>query len=183
MWAISAKSVGVAPYLEDGGNGQTMVRTMSNTDRADSLLHVLPPCITEHLSCPWCICSSPRNLHHLPSRSTWIGPVLVEALKGSWKHLLESNDHDTIRHTMANHSPCQMQTRRAGAAVIVDIIDWDLGHPKLVEDTLTTGRIAIAVACDTLLNIVVIDLGVKERFDASFETEFSVVDCEDDSTS
>ena len=68
-----------------------------------------------------------------------------------------------------------MQARRAGRAVIVDVEDGDLGHAELIEDALATGRIAIAVACYSLINVVVVDLGVEEGFDASFEAEFGVV--------
>ena len=50
-------------------------------------------------------------------------------------------------------------------------------HAELVEDALAAGRVAVAVAGDALVDIVVIDLGIKEGFDAGFETEFGVVDC------
>ena len=70
-----------------------------------------------------------------------------------------------------------MQACRAGGAVVVDIVDWDLRHAKLIEDTLAAGRVAIAVAGDPLVDIVVVDLGVKEGFDAGFEAQLGVVDC------
>ena len=70
-----------------------------------------------------------------------------------------------------------MQACRACGAVVVDIVDGDLRHAELVEDPLTAGRVAVAVAGDALIDIVVIDLGVQEGFDAGFEAEFGVVDC------
>ncbi len=53
-------------------------------------------------------------------------------------------------------------------------------HAKLVEDALAAGRVAIAVACDTLVDVVIVDLGIEESFDPGFEAEFVVVDCEND---
>ena len=47
----------------------------------------------------------------------------------------------------------------------------------MVEDPLATGGVAIAVAGDTLIDIVVVDLGVEKGFDPRFEAEFRVVDC------
>ena len=72
-----------------------------------------------------------------------------------------------------------MKPCRAGGAIVVDIVDGDLRHAKLVEDALAAGRVAIAVAGDALFDIIVVDLGVEEGFDAGFEAEFGVVDCED----
>ena len=47
----------------------------------------------------------------------------------------------------------------------------------MVEDPLTAGGVAIAVAGDALVDVVVVDLGVEEGFDPRFEAEFRVVDC------
>ena len=81
---------------------------------------------------------------------------------------------------MTDHVPRHVQPRRAGGAVVVDIVDGDLRHAELVEDALAAGRVAVAVAGDTLVDIVVVDLSVDEGFDAGFETEFGVVDCQAD---
>ncbi len=64
----------------------------------------------------------------------------------------------------------------AGGAVIVDIIDRELGHSELVEDALAACGVPIAVARYAVLNFIIIDLGIKQGLDASFEAEFSVVD-------
>ena len=52
-------------------------------------------------------------------------------------------------------------------------------HAELVEDALTAGRVAVTVAGNALVNIVVVDLSIEEGFDAGFEAEFGVVDCTD----
>ena len=49
----------------------------------------------------------------------------------------------------------------------------------MVKDALATGRVAVAVASDALIDIVVVDLGVKKSFDAGFEAKFGVVDYEE----
>ena len=77
---------------------------------------------------------------------------------------------------MSDHIPRHIQPRRAGGAIVVDIVDWDLRHAELIEDTLPTCRVAVAVAGDALVHIVVIDLGIEEGFDAGFEAEFGIID-------
>lgn len=47
--------------------------------------------------------------------------------------------------------------------------------PELVEDLLATCRIAIAIASNTLIDVVVIDASIQHGFDSSFETELWVV--------
>ena len=77
---------------------------------------------------------------------------------------------------MTDHIPRHMQPSRTSRAVVVDIVDGNLCHAELVEDALTAGAIAVAVAGDAQLDIVIIDLGVEEGFNACFEAELSVVD-------
>ena len=78
---------------------------------------------------------------------------------------------------MADHRSCHMQTRRAGAAIIVDIVDRNLCHAELIEDALAAGRVAIAIASNALINIVIVDLRVKKGLDAGFEAKFGIVNC------
>lgn len=77
---------------------------------------------------------------------------------------------------MADDITSQVQTRRPGAAIVVDIVDGDLGHAELVEDSLTTRRITVAVARHTLIDIVVVDLSIEEGLDAGLVAEFCVID-------
>ena len=69
-----------------------------------------------------------------------------------------------------------MEACRASGAIVVDIVDGNLRHAELVEDPLAAGGVAIAVAGDTLVDIIVIDLGIEEGFDPRLEAEFRVVD-------
>lgn len=78
---------------------------------------------------------------------------------------------------MTNHIPRHVQPCRARGAIVVDIVDGDLRHAELVEDALTAGRVAVTVAGNALVDIVVIDLCIEEGFDAGFEAEFGVIDC------
>ena len=71
---------------------------------------------------------------------------------------------------MTDHVPRHVQSCRAGGTVVVDIVDGDLGHAELIEDALAAGGVAVAVAGDTLVDIVVVDLGIEKSFDAGFET-------------
>ena len=99
--------------------------------------HILPPRITKHLHCPRrVIRNAPRLLHHLTGRARRIGSIPKGALQPPGRHLLESHNHNHIRHTMAHHIPRHLQARRASGAIIVDIVDGDLSHAKLIEDAL-----------------------------------------------
>ena len=69
-----------------------------------------------------------------------------------------------------------MQSRGPSRAVVVHIVDGNLGHAKLIEDSLTASAVTIAVASDSLIDIVVIDLRIEEGFDTGLETELGVVD-------
>lgn len=40
----------------------------------------------------------------------------------------------------------------------------------------TTRAVAITIACDASFDVVVVDLGVEERFDASFEPQLGIID-------
>jgi hypothetical protein len=46
----------------------------------------------------------------------------------------------------------------------------------LIKNSLSASRIAIAVASDALIDIIVVDLGIEHGFDASFKSEFGVID-------
>lgn len=69
-----------------------------------------------------------------------------------------------------------MQTRRSSRAVVVDVIDWDLCHSKLVENSLSASRIAITIACYSLIDIVVIDLCIQHSLYTGFKPELCIVD-------
>lgn len=107
---------------------------------------------------------------------SWVRPVLEEGLEGSWKHLLEANNQDAVGGTVCNHVAAHEQTSRASRAVVVDVVNGDLGHAKLVEDALTAGAVTVAVASNTLLDIVVVDVSIQHGLDTSLETELIVVD-------
>lgn len=180
MRAISAKSVSLAPYLfrEERRCQLSVLRVCCRgLIGVSPLLHILPPGISKHLRRARRIRHPPRNPHHLPRRLRGPGPILKETLQLARKHLLKSHHHDTIRHAVAHHVPCHMQTRRTSGAVVVDIIDRDLGHAELIENALAAGAVAVAVAGDALVDIVIVNLGIEEGFDAGFEAEFGVVDC------
>jgi hypothetical protein len=69
-----------------------------------------------------------------------------------------------------------MKSRRASRAVIVDVVNRDLCHAELIEYSLATGGIAVAVAGYTLVYIVVVDLRIQHGFDARLKTKLGVID-------
>lgn len=140
------------------------------------LFHVFSPRIAKHLCCTRCICNSPCSSHHLSGRTSRIAPIIPETLQTSRHHLLEAHHKDTIRTTMTYNISCQMKTRGAGRAVIVDVVNRDLCHAELIEYSLATGGIAVAVAGYTLVYIVVVDLRIQHGLDASLKTKLGVID-------
>lgn len=76
---------------------------------------------------------------------------------------------------MTDNIPSEMKTSGTSRAVVIDIVYWDRGHAKLVEHSLSTGRVAITVAGHTLVNIVVVDLGIEQSLDSSFVAELCIV--------
>jgi len=140
-----------------------------------ALLHIFPSSITEHLRCSWGGSDASSCCHHLACCAGGVASVLPEALQASWHHLLKTNNQDTIGAAMADDIPCEMQTSRASRTVVVNIVDWDLGHSELVEYSLSARRVAVAIACDALVNVVVTDLRIKHSLDTSFEAELGVV--------
>ncbi len=171
--AISAKSGASAPYL-------CLLVSCSILGGNDSgeglLLHVLATSVTEHLGSAWCVRDSTSLGHHLSSRASWVLTIIPERLQGARVHLLKANNHDTVCATMANDISRQVKPSRSSRAVIVNVIDWDLGHAELIEDALAAGGVAVAVAGHALVDIVVVDLGVQECLDSGLEAELGVVD-------
>jgi len=172
MRAISAKSPASAPYL--GGAGQHVVGMMWG--EMGVLLHVLAAGVAEHLRGAWGVGDAPGLGHHLASGAGWVLPVVPEALEGARVHLLEADDEDAVCAAVGDLVAGDVQAGRAGRAVVVDVVDGDLGHAELVEDALAAGAVAVAVAGHALVDVVVVDLRVEERLDTGLEAELSVVD-------
>jgi hypothetical protein len=137
---------------------------------------MLPSRIPKHLRSPRRLGNPPRLLHDHSTRPRRIRPILEETLQTARKHLLKPHNQHTIRRTMRNHIPTHEEARRAGRTVVVDVVYGDTRHAELVEDALAACRVAVAVACYALVDVVVVDVGVEHGFDAGFEAEFGVVD-------
>lgn len=81
------------------------------------------------------------------------------------EHFFKSYYHHAVCRTVRHSLACHVEARGAGRAIIVDVVYGDGGHAELVEYALAAGRVAIAVACYALVDIVIVDLGVEEGFD------------------
>jgi hypothetical protein len=139
------------------------------------LLNIFPSGVAKELCSTWSIRNSSGLLHDKIRCCGRVRPVLEEGLQRSRKHLLEADDHDTIGRTVADHISRHKQTSGTSRAVVVHVINGDLGHAELVEHALTAGGITVAVACYALLDIVVVDLCVQQGLNTGFETKFGVV--------
>ena len=140
------------------------------------LLHILPPRIPKQLRRPRRIRHPPRHLHHLPRCPSRVLPILEKRLQAPRKHLLKPHHHHAICDPMRHSIPRHMQACGASRAVVIDVVDGNAGHAELVKHPLAAGTVAVTVACDTLLDVVIINTSVEEGFDAGFEAELGVID-------
>lgn len=77
---------------------------------------------------------------------------------------------------MTDNISSQSQASRPGGAIVVDVVNGNLCHAELVKDSLSAGGISVAVTCYSLVNIVVVDLGIKHSLDTCLKTKLRVVD-------
>lgn len=158
------------------GHGQSRIITANLSLQYDLLLHILPTRVAKHLSSTRRICYSSRLPHHIHRCPGRVRPILKETLQTPWEHLLETDNQDAIGATMTDHIPSEMKTCRTSGAIVVDIVDWDLCHAELVENTLAACAVAVAVTRHALIHIIVVDLRIKHGLDAGFEPQFGVID-------
>lgn len=139
-------------------------------------LRTFPASITKHLRRAGSVRVAASFGHHLSRGTSGILPIIEEALETAAHHLLEADDENAVGAAVSNGVPSHRKAGRASRAVIIDVEDGDLGHAELVEDALATCRIPVAVARDTLLDVVVVDMRVEHGFNTSFEAELRIVD-------
>jgi hypothetical protein len=122
------------------------------------------------------ICDTPRLLHDQVGGSSGVGAILEEALQRTGEHLLEADNQNAVGSTVRNHVATHVEACRARGAVVVDIVHGNTGHAELVEHALAARRVAIAVARNALVNVVVVDVRIEHGFDTGLEAELGVVD-------
>ena len=137
-------------------------------------LHVFPSGVAEHLCCSRGVGHASGCLHHLPCRPCWVCAIFEEGLERAGEHLFKAHYHHAVCGTVRHSLACHVKACRAGRAVVVDVVYGDGSHAELVENALAAGGVAIAIACYALVDIVVIDLGVKEGFDTGLCNDFSI---------
>lgn len=131
--------------------------------------------VTEHLSSTGGLGDTAGLLHDQAGGTSWVRAVLEESLQASREHLLKANDEHAVSGSMGDHISAHEETSRAGRAVVVNVVDGDSSHSKLVEDALAASAVAVAVACNTLLNIVVVDMSIKHSLNTSLESKLGIV--------
>merc|ERR1712070_1236928 len=87
-----------------------------------------------------------------------VGSVVKEGLQATWEHLLETNNQHCVSHATRDHSPAEMKASGARGAIVVHIVDWNLGHSELVEHSLATGRVSVAITCNARVHFIVVHL-------------------------
>ena len=144
--------------------------------RGAVFLHILAAGIAEELGCSGRVCNAAGCLQHGVCGRGGVLAVVKVGLQAAGRHLLEADDQDAVGGAVGDGLSGHVQTGRACRAIVVHVIDRDLGHAELVEDALAAGGVAVAVACNALVDLVVVDLGIEHGLDAGFEAEFMVID-------
>lgn len=166
---LGVRVVGGVSVVDAGNLGEVI-------ESSAKLLHVFTASIAKHLGGARSSLEASGLSHHGDGRANGVLAVVEEALERARHHLLEADNHDTVGSARGDEGAAHGEAGRAGRAVVVDVVEGDLGHAELVEDALAAGGITVAVASDALVDIVVVDLGIKEGLDTGFEAELGVVD-------
>lgn len=140
-----------------------------------SLLHVLTTSVTKQLGGTRRLGDSPRLLHDQIGRRSRVRAVLEERLERAREHLFKPYNQHAVRGAVCNHIPAHVQTGGSSGAVVIDIVDGNASHTELVKYTLSACRVAVAIACNALVNIVVVDVGIEHGLDTGFEAKLRVV--------
>lgn len=114
-------------------------------------------------------------IHHLAAglrRSRSIGPGAGDAAR---LHLLEPDHQDTVGSAILDQSAGEVDTTRSRGTSVVGVVYRDAGHAVLVENALAGARVAIAEARNTCLDLVVIDLGIKQGLQPSLIAHLRVI--------
>jgi len=106
--------------------------------RRTILLHILSPGVAESLRrAGRAFAVAARCANHLDGAVVGRSAVWEIGLKRAGEHLLEANDEDAVCGAVGDELAREVDAGAAAGAVIVDIVDWDLGH-----------------ACGVLINIL-----------------------------
>ncbi len=97
--------------------------------------------------------------HVLVHRVRAIGEVPGQR---SLLHLLEAEREHAFGEPTFDELARHEQSRRAGRAVVVDVVDRDPGKAELIDRALAAGRLAVYVTDARLLDLLVVDLGVGQ---------------------
>ena len=108
-------------------------------------------------------------LHHIRRQPHRTRPIAPNALDTPSLHLLKPTNENTVRKSTLDQLSRQVQTRRAGGAGVVGVVDRDPGHAELVENALAGGRVAVAVAGHAGIDLVVVDVCIEQGFGAGFK--------------
>ena len=140
------------------------------------LLHILPARVPKRLCVPRYLLAKPARLaDHVHSELVGRSAVSILGSDGSWRHFLKADNEDAVGHAATDELAGHHEACGAGGARVVHIVDRDLRHAELVEDSLATSRIAVAVACYTYLDVIIVDAGIEHCFAACLEAQFGVV--------
>src|ERR1019366_4073498 len=138
-------------------------------------LHVVASGVAEHLRRRRRRREAAQVGHQLDVLVHRIDAVHVLGAERALLHLLEAERHHAVRDAALDELLGHEQRGRSGRAVVVDIVDWDAGHPESVERALAASRFSVTVADHRLLDVLVGDPGVLQSLGAGLLRHVGIV--------
>ena len=139
------------------------------------LLHVLAAGVAEHLRRRRSGSEATEVAHGHHVLVERVGAVLELGTEAATLHLLEPEREHALGNAALHELLGDQQRRAAGAAVVVDIVDRNASEAEAVHGTLAASRVAIHVAHDGLLHVVVRDASVVESLGSSLGRHLGIV--------
>lgn len=140
------------------------------------LVNIFLSRIGKHLSSKRSLRWRPDALTDGHASSQGVCPIRPEGTETPRVHLFKAHDQNTISGPIGDRVLGHRQAGRSRGAIVILVIDGDSSHAKLVEDSLTAGTIAVAIACHPHVHVIVVDMSIQHGLDASLVPKFGVID-------
>ncbi|KAB8670408.1 hypothetical protein FH972_026321 [Carpinus fangiana] len=140
------------------------------------LLHVFAAGVAKLLRGKGGVGHTTRLLDHLTEGAGRVDTIVPVRSQGAGVHLLKANDQDTVSSAVLDQVAAHEEAGGAGGAVVVYIVNGDASQAELVEDALAAGGVTVDIACNALLDVIVVDVGVEHGLDAGLVAKLCVVD-------
>ncbi|MNQ88790.1 hypothetical protein D3C85_1040710 [compost metagenome] len=125
-------------------------------------LHMLTPGATKGTQCTRQVDITGEAFHDMDHAGPSLRTIIPMGLERTGLHLLEAQRQHALGLAALNGGARQVQCGGASRAVVVDVDDRDAGTAHFIQRGLAAGGIAIYIAGESHLYLVVTDAGILE---------------------